>query len=646
MPAHFYRILPIVDKPQHTSSKWAWWVMLIAGIQFGVGVDAQSVSLESPFLHWEFRSSYLGDDNSFLTRGGRIKGAISGDLSLKGTTGGVSLLSEGGSGMLLMGDTTSKLKHLLPQRELTVSGWVSQDEVLEWGGLLGFLQDNADYEKGWLLGSRKGQVCLAIATEGTDDGNGMLTYLSGGDALQPGQWYHLAGTYDGKRMAVYLNGELVAESSEQSGDLLYPDHAPFVLGAYRDDNEFHPHVGAMQDFRLWKTALAADQIAMLYRDRPECASHEPPRPPLKFTVSPWLQWAQGDEMTVSCETSMDCQVVVEYGIDSKLGKEVKSSNAGRLHHVKLMSLAEGTPHFYRVTALRVGKAEDVLESPILTFQTRTASDQAFGFLVVGDTQNNPLVTKAVTDLAWGHRPNFVVHCGDLVGTGSNKREWVHEFFAGAKGILQRVPIFPTLGNHEQNAQLYYDFFTLPDPEFYYDYVWGNTHFFVLDTNKSVEPGTDQVKWLKNALKTSKAKWKVVYHHHPAWTSDENDYGDTWKESSSQGVVAIQKHLVPLYEEHGVDVVFNGHIHVYERTWPIRDGKTVGPGDGVVYITAGGGGGHLEGFAPNRTWFSNNKRVDHHFLIVNVNGGQMEISAYDIEGRLFDRITLDQSGRRP
>ncbi|OUU23363.1 MAG: hypothetical protein CBC13_05790 [Planctomycetia bacterium TMED53] len=640
MSPQFYRVSPSDFSEKCQRNYWLWLLMLICALQFGFVVEAQQDSLESPFLQWEFRASYLDDDGSFRSRDGRITGSISGDLSLKNSESGVSLLAEGGSGMLLLGESYSKLKDHLPQRELTVSCWVSQDEILEWGGLLGFLQDNGDYEKGWVLGSTKGQACLAIASKGADDGNGKLTYLSGGDPLQPGRWYHIAGSYDGERMAVYVDGKLVAESNDQSGDILYPDRAPFVIGAYRDDNEFHPHVGALQDFRLWKTALTAEQIAILHRNKPACASADPPRPPLKFTVAPWLQWAEEDGITVSCETSMDCQVVVEYGLNSELGKAARSSASGRMHHVKLSSLEKGTPHFYKVTAIRKGKGEEVLESPILTFQTKTDADQAFGFMVVGDTQNNPQVTAAVTDLAWGHRPNFVIHCGDLVGTGSNKREWVHEFFAGASRLLQRVPIYPSLGNHEQNAQLYYDYFTLPDPEYYYDFEWGNTHFVVIDTNKPIRPDSDQVRWLEKTLARSSSDWKVVYHHHPAWTSDENDYGNTWKGSSTQGVTAIQKHLVPIYEKHGVDVVFNGHIHVYERTWPIRNGKTVGPGEGVVYITGGGGGGHLEGFAPNRTWFSNNKRVDHHFLIVNVNGKQMEISAYDIDGRLFDRIILD------
>ena len=158
-----------------------------------------------------------------------IRGQVSGGLCLGESAGGVALLSEGGSGMLLMGETYSDLKDILPQREITVSGWVSQEESQEWGGLLGYLQDNADYEKGWLLGSRKGQACLAIASKDRDDGDGNLTYLAGGETMKPGQWYHIAGTYDGQRMVVYLNGKQVAASEEQSGDILYSQNASFVL---------------------------------------------------------------------------------------------------------------------------------------------------------------------------------------------------------------------------------------------------------------------------------------------------------------------------------------------------------------------------------------------------------------------------------
>ena len=626
-----------------------WRLVLILSCLLSGVSEARSMNelfwsdLETPVVQWQFRPAFMIGDHTLRSVGGELEGSVSGDLRIVKSESGSVLLSEGGSGMILLGNEKQNLQSVLPQESMSVAGWVSHQEIQEWGGVFGFLQDNASVEKGWLLGSREGRACFALSTHGADDGDGVLTYLSAAEKLPLGKWVHLAATYDGQKMSLFVNGRSVAKSTEQSGPVNYSEKAPFVLGAYRDSNEFYPHVGAMQDFGLWHTALTPEQVKELYDRRPESTRSTPPVPPLKFSVFPYLQWATKNSITVSAEASRPVDVVVEFGLDSKLGKKIESKEVGKLHHIEIKGLKEGTPYFYKVTARGgEGEAGNLLETGILTFQTQASKDTAFGFLVVGDTQNNPKVTRAVSDLAWGHRPNFLMHCGDLVGTGSNKREWVHEFFAEASGILSRMAIFPTLGNHEQNAQLYYDYFTLPAPEFYYGYMWGTVEFFVLDTNKKIDSNSEQVKWLEKKLRNSKARWKVVYHHHPAWTSDENDYGDTWKGSSNQGVLSVQEHLVPLYEKYDVDVVFNGHIHVYERTWPIRDRKTVGPGEGVVYITTGGGGGHLEGFAPNRTWFSCNKRVGHHFLMVNVNGDQMEISAYDIEGRLFDRLMLGKT----
>jgi hypothetical protein len=86
------------------------------------------------------------------------------------------------------------------------------------------------------------------------------------------------------------------------------------------------------------------------------------------------------------------------------------------------------------------------------------------------------------------------------------------------------------------------------------------------------------------------------------------------------------------------VVFNGHIHLYERSWPIRDNK-VDQKNGVVYITSGGGGGRLEDFGPTPTFFKAECRVDYHFCYVTVQNGTFTLKAFDHEGRLFDTFTL-------
>jgi 3',5'-cyclic AMP phosphodiesterase CpdA len=198
-----------------------------------------------------------------------------------------------------------------------------------------------------------------------------------------------------------------------------------------------------------------------------------------------------------------------------------------------------------------------------------------------------------------------------------------------------------MGNHEKNHAHYYKYFALPKPEYYYSYKYGNAEFFVLDTNTnrtaSFAPGGEQYVWLDKALASSEAKWKICYHHHPAYSSDDDDFGNSWKGPTTSGDLRV-RNLVKLYEKHNVDVVFNGHIHVYERTWPIRAGK-VDQKMGVTYVTSGGGGGKLENFAPTPAFFKQEFRSDYHFCYVTIHKGTFHFKAFDHEGRLFDQFAL-------
>jgi hypothetical protein len=103
-------------------------------------------------------------------------------------------------------------------------------------------------------------------------------------------------------------------------------------------------------------------------------------------------------------------------------------------------------------------------------------------------------------------------------------------------------------------------------------------------------------------------------------------------------------LVPLLERHGVDVVFCGHVHDYERSWPVRAGH-VDEEAGVTYVQCGGAGGRLEDFAPTRSWFTAKVRRAHHFVTVAVHGDTLVLQATDVEGRLFDHATVRARARR-
>jgi predicted phosphodiesterase len=355
-----------------------------------------------------------------------------------------------------------------------------------------------------------------------------------------------------------------------------------------------------------------------------------------FIVGPYLQFPTRESITVMWETEKPGAAVVEYGeklpLDQKVAGEAKDAT---LHEICLRGLKPNAKYLYRVSTTDTdGKTST---SELLQFMTAVDEDAAFSFGVIGDTQKNPRMTAQIAKLIWERRPHFVIHVGDVVDNGPDKKEWVHELFGPCRELFSRVPVFPAIGNHEKNHANYYKYFSLPAPEYYYRYHYGNADFFVVDSNKPLLAGTEQFKWLDVELGKSTAKWKVVYHHHPAWSSDEDDYGDTRKNVARYGDLNARS-LVALYEKHNVDVVFNGHIHAYERTWPLRGGK-VNPKDGIVYITSGGGGGKLEGFSPLPAWFKAQLRVDFHFCYVNVHGNVFEFKAFDQKGNLFDFVDL-------
>ncbi len=353
-----------------------------------------------------------------------------------------------------------------------------------------------------------------------------------------------------------------------------------------------------------------------------------------FVIEPYLQYVTPTSITILWETSFPGSSVVKYGIGSA-SETKEGAKDVTIHEVALSELKPNTPYVYQVETSGAGGK---LVSPLLTFGTAVGPDDAYSFVLFGDTQKNPAVTRKIATLAWQRRPNFALHLGDVVDTGPDKREWIYELFGPCKELYSRVAVFPCIGNHEKNHAWYYRYFALPQPEYYYRFSYGNADFFSIDTNKSVGPGSEQYRWLDAELGKSTARWKICYHHHPAYSSDSDDWGDTFKGKSSPMGDRNARKLVELYEKHQVDLVFNGHIHVYERSWPIRGGK-VDQEKGIVYVTSGGGGGRLEDFTPVPTWFKAQCRSDYHFCYVTVHGGKLTLKAFDHQGMLFDTFDL-------
>jgi acid phosphatase type 7 len=591
-----------------------------------------------PLCHWTFRQEQI-DQQRLKARLGP-DGIFSHPPEIVRDPWGQSARFSGPKTSCLVAEDWQQIKDSLPQKDITVLAWVAIEQPEEWGGLVGTIQDNGNAEGGWLLGYDRDVFTFAIASKGADDGDGKLTTLRGRTKYQLGKFYQVVGVYDGQSMQLYVNGQLEAESTEQNGDLLLAESAALVLGAHGDRDELHSLRGKLREVAVYNIAAKPKWVSHNFANLQELANAEatPPEKTLDFIVQPFLQYGTPTGMSVVWQTSLPAAGEVRWGPTIDCENAIPAAANGEIYTGRIEGLEPNTQYFYHV----VSKSEDgqAIQSEPSTFQTAFGRGIPLAFAVISDTQKNPRVAGAIADLAWAQRPHFLLLPGDLVDKGKRDEDWREEFFPSLSPLISRVPMFPVLGNHEQNAKNYFDYMDLPDPEYYYTFSYGDADFFMIDSNRKVEPGSEQYLWLEEKLAASTALWKFVCHHHPPYSSDENDYGDLWKTNqSTRGDLRVRE-LVPLYEKYAVDIVWTGHIHSYERTWPLKEGQAVSS-EGTIYMITGGGGGNLETPGPYRPFFQNHVHRSHHYVMVHLQGKTLELRAFNLENQLFDTVTIQK-----
>lgn len=167
-----------------------------------------------------------------------------------------------------------------------------------------------------------------------------------------------------------------------------------------------------------------------------------------FVVEPYLQYGTRTAMTIMCETSVPTTAEIEYGKNAPTDLVAVSAMLDTMHEVPLKNLEPRTKYFYRVVCKDAeGKK---LSGKLLTFQTAGDLTDAFSFTVFGDTQRNPVVTGKIAKLMWDRRPNCVLHMGDVVDNGPDKKQWTDDLFKPCAELFSRVCVYPCIGNHEKN----------------------------------------------------------------------------------------------------------------------------------------------------------------------------------------------------
>jgi hypothetical protein len=193
------------------------------------------------------------------------------------------------------------------------------------------------------------------------------------------------------------------------------------------------------------------------------------------------------------------------------------------------------------------------------------------FAVIGDngTGERPQYEVA-KEMEASHRKfafSFVIMLGDNIYGSKSGTAFKRKFEEPYAPLLKdNVKFYASLGNHDLPNEIYYKPFNMEGHRFY-SFRVGNAEFFVLDSNY-MDPA--QLDWLRVKLHESPAQWKICYFHHPLY-SDAGFHGPD---------LDLRKRLEPVFQENGVNVVFNGHEHVYER---------LKPQNGINYFVLGNSG---------------------------------------------------------
>ena len=230
-------------------------------------VVADPVITDGLVAYWSFDKDTISGgvfkDLSDVGQDAKIVGVIK---TVKGKFGDAARF-DGNQNNYIQGAKNLEVFKKKPTKSISVEGWIIDEGFIEWGGYVVCAQDNGSFEKGWVFGTNN-QVSFAVSTDDPDDGDGVLTYVKPAKNPDRGEWFHIAGTYDGGTIKLYINGEVVAENKNHKGDINYPkakdgngeNDAELVIGQYRDKNEFFPHTGLIDEIKIYDRALSEAEV--------------------------------------------------------------------------------------------------------------------------------------------------------------------------------------------------------------------------------------------------------------------------------------------------------------------------------------------------------------------------------------------------
>jgi predicted phosphodiesterase len=228
-------------------------------------------------------------------------------------------------------------------------------------------------------------------------------------------------------------------------------------------------------------------------------------------------------------------------------------------------------------------------------------------------------------------PDLVLHLGDVVYPKGAWNHYEDTTFRPFARLFAMADVHATIGNHDAMTEQAEPLLGAFEPAArgdanrgrYYEFVRGPVHFFNVDSyTTSFSKDSEQRRWFEERVRASTSPWKVMFTHRPLWSSSRSQ--------KAPPSLAWREDLHPFLAEQGVQFVFSGHDHTYQR-YKARDG--------VHYIVAGGGGHSLYYLAPDEEHASAASRFS--YVMLDFDPRSVRLEARGLHGVVFDTLELSR-----
>lgn len=320
--------------------------------------------------------------------------------------------------------------------------------------------------------------------------------------------------------------------------------------------------------------------------------------------------------------------------DSSIRLMTRRGFLGLAGGVTLLALSGGSLRMWLYEKLRWGEDFFPGTPPDVELKPNAwnTTDSEITFAVLGDNGSGGRNQMGVaTQMAQTYEATpygLVLLAGDISYYGSIDERWEQVFAEPYKPLIDAgVEWELSIGNHEVSEkksdyavqEIQAQIRRFGKPGTYYSVVHGPMEVFVLDSTIPLATGTggpEQLAWLEGALDASTSRWKVALVHEPGFSSGAHGSN-----------LAVRDALQPVFVKYGVDIVFTGHDHHYERTHPQ---------DSVVWVVSGAGSKmtRVDGAA-----FTAHAESTLQFMLVDISGDRMHVQAITTDGSVIDDVML-------